>query len=171
MKRTRVKSEKSVLFLFVVVFFILATFFAAIGGTKKANKEAAMSANEEVSVVLSSMGYGYKVNVVINGVDVGVKGGMSESKRLFDKNSEMAARAKPEIRQRNFVLVKGQNTISIEYKKEGSNQHDKVEITVEAENYPAPIFKMETTKPSGKVEKTITIQTQAPAGFKTVTAD
>lgn len=170
MKRTGERTGKGILF-FCVFTFILLTSLVATGGPQKANKEGTMSKNEEINAVLSCMGYGYKVKVLVNGTDVGIKGGMSESKRLFDKNNEMAAQATPEIRMKNFVLVNGRNTISVEFKKEGSDQNDKIEITLEAENYPAPVFKMETKKPSGKVEKTITIQSQAPADFKTVTAD
>jgi hypothetical protein len=171
MKRTRERAGKGIFFFFVVFTFLLLNSFETAGGPQKAEKERMMSQNEEIMAVLSCMGYGYNVKVLVNGTDVGIKGGMSESKRLFDKNSEMAAQATPEIRKKNFVLVKGPNTISVEFTKQGSNQHDKVELTLEVENYPAPLFKLETSKSSGKVEKTITIQSQAPANFKTVTAD
>jgi hypothetical protein len=159
--------------LFCISFsFIAATSFGTAVGQQIVKKEGTMSGTEEeIGAVLSCMGYGYKVKVLINGTDVGIKGGMSESKRLFDKNSGMAAQATPDIRQKNFVLQKGRNTISVEYTKEGANEYDKVELTLEMENYPAPLFKLETKKPSGKVEKTIQVQGQAPADFKTVTAE
>ncbi len=128
-----------------------------------------MSGNEAINAVLSCWGYGYKVKMLVNGTDIGIKGGMSESKRLFDKNNEMAAQATPDIRKQNFVLVNGRNTISVEFKKEGSDPVDRVEVTLEVENYSAPVFKMVTKKPSGKIEKTFTIQNPVPADFKTVT--
>lgn len=171
MKLIRGKMGKGIIFLFVVFCFMLLSSFGAADGAQKAKKEGAMSGKEEIGAVLSCMGYGYKVKVLVNGNDIGIKGGMSESKRLFEKDSEMAAQATPEMRKKLFVLVKGQNTISVEYAKTGSNEYDKVEITIEVENYPGPVFKMETKKPSGKVEKTINIQSKAPADFKTVTAD
>ena len=112
---------------------MLFTSFSAAGGPKK---EGAMGKSEEINAVLSCWGYGYKVKMLVNGTDVGVKGGMSESKRLFDKNNEMAAQATPDIRKKNFILVNGPNTISIEYSKNGANPADRVEITLEVENYP-----------------------------------
>ena len=145
---------------------MLFTSFSAAGGPKK---EGAMGKSEEINAVLSCWGYGYKVKMLVNGTDVGVKGGMSESKRLFDKNNEMAAQATPDIRKKNFILVNGPNTISIEYSKNGANPADRVEITLEVENYPEPVFKLVSTKPSGKVEKTITIQGRTPADFKPMT--
>ena len=145
---------------------MLLNSFGAAGGPEK---EGTMNGKEEINAVLSCMGYGYKVKGLVNGTDVGIKGGQSESKRLFDKDSEMAAQATPDIRKKNFVLVKGKNTISVEYKKEGTSEYDKVELTLEVENYPAPVFKLESKKPSGKAEKTITVQGKAPADFKSVT--
>ncbi len=130
-----------------------------------------MSGNQEIMAVLSCMGYGYKVKVLVNGADVGITGGKNENRRLFDKDNEMAAQAAPEIRKKNFMLVHGQNTVSIEFAREGAGKDDTLELSLEMENYPAPLFKMVTKKPSGKVEKTITIQNTVPSGFKTVTVE
>ena len=171
MKPTRRSTGMGILFFCVVFSFTVLNSFEAAGGPKKAEKEGTMGGKEEINAVLSCWGYGYKVKMLVNGVDVGIKGGMSESKRLFDKNNGMAAQATPDMKKKNFVLVNGRNTISIEYAKNGSNPADRVEVSLEVENYPAPVFKLVSKKPSGKVEKTITIQNQAPADFKTVTAD
>ena len=131
-------------------------------------KEKNVSTNEEIMAMLSCMGYGYKVKVLINGTDVGIKGGMSEGKRLFDKGNEMAAKAAPDFRK-NFVLVPGPNTIAVEYTREGTSPGDSLEVTFEMENYPEPLFKLNSKKPSGKVEKTISVQNAVPIGFKSVT--
>ncbi len=171
MERTERSAERGIRFFSIVVACVLLISFEAIGGPQKPGKEGAMRGSEEINAVLSVWGYGYKIKVLVNGEDVGIKGGMSESKRLFDKNNEMAAQATPEIRKKNFVLVNGANTIAVEYKKEGSDRNDRAEVTLEVENYPAPVFKLVSKKPSGKVEKTIMIQGKAPADFKTVTAE
>ncbi len=166
MKPTEITKSKGILLFSLLCSFILVMSFGATAAEKK---EATVSGKEEINAVISCMGYGYKVKVLVNGTDLGFKGGMSESKRLFDTNNEMANQAPPEMRKKLFVLVNGKNTISVEYKKEGSNPHDNVELTLEVEGYPAPLFKLESKKPSGKVEKTIEIQGKAPADFKTVT--
>lgn len=163
MKITQGRSGKVILFLFVVLSFMLLNSIKTAGG--------AQNEKEEIGAIISSMSYGYKVKVLINGNDIGMKGGMSESKRLFEKDSPMSKQAPFEMRKKLFVLQKGQNTISVEYKKDGKNEHDHAEITLEAEGYPAPIFKMDTKKPSGKVEKTFDLQIRAPKDFKPVTAD
>ncbi len=172
MKRTRGGPGTAILLFSAVFCLISFTAFETEGGPQKAaqtGKERTMSGSQEIMAVLSCRGYGYKVKVLVNGADVGIVGGKSENRRLFDKDNEMAAMAAPEIRKKNFMLVNGQNTISVEFTKESTNQDDKLEISFEMQNYPAPLFKMVTKKPSGKVEKTITIQNAVPAGFKTVT--
>lgn len=143
----------------------------ARSGQPRTGKETKTMESQEIMAALSCFGYGYKVKMVVNGTDIGIAGGKSENKRLFDKDNEMAAMAAPDIRKKNFPLVNGQNTIAVEFTKESTSKDDKLEITLEMENYPAPLFKMVTTKPSGKVEKTVMMQNAVPAGFKTVAVE
>jgi hypothetical protein len=134
----------------------------------QSGRERTMGGNQEIMAVLSCMGHGYKVKVLLNGADIGIVGGKSENKRLFDKDNEIAAQATPDIRKKNFTLVNGQNTISVEFTREGTGQDDKLDLSIEMENYPAPLFKMVTKMPCGKVEKTFMIQNAPSAGFKSV---
>lgn len=159
--------KKNAALLVVSVCLALLAAMPAMSGPQK--KEKTMGENEEIMAVLSCMGYGYKVKVLVNGVDLGITGGKSESKRLFDKDNEMAKQATPEIRQKNFMLVHGQNSIVVEYSRTGKAPDDSLDLTLEMENYPAPLFKLTSKKPSGKVEKSLMIQSAVPAGFKTVT--
>lgn len=170
--RIRVWSGKGILLSCTVFFLITLLSLELQAGPRKASetvKEGTMSADQEIMAVLSCWGYGYTVKVFVNGVDVGIVGGKSENRRLFDKDNEMAALAAPEMRKKNFMLVNGDNTISVEFKKESPNTDEALELSLAMENYPAPLFKMVTKKPLGKVERTITIRNKVPAGFKTVT--
>lgn len=129
----------------------------------------AAAASPELMAGLSVMGYGYKVKVTVNGADVGVVGGKSESRRLFNKGHEMSAKATPEVRARNFVLVPGSNEIAIEYSKNDPKGNDELEITLEAANYPQPLLRLvNKSKTADKLVVSVTIAEKPPANFKPV---
>ncbi len=129
----------------------------------------AASAEPELDAVLSVMGYGYKVKVLVNGADTGVQGGKSESKRLFNKGHPMMAKASPDIRASHFLLKPGANEIAIEYAKTDPKAADRLEITLEAEGYPQPLLRLVNRgKPADKVSVKLQIAKGAPAGFKPV---
>ncbi len=96
-----------------------------------------MNAQNDLMAILSCFGYGYTVSVVINGVSTSIKGGKSESMRLFDQDNAMAKGASPEMKKL-FILKPGANRIQIEFKKEGG-ANDKLTLSLELEGYPAPV--------------------------------
>lgn len=123
----------------------------------------------DVEAILSVMGYGYSVKVLVNGADTGVQGGKSESKRLFAKNHPMVAKAAPAVRARHFLLLPGANEIVIEYSKTDPKTTDRLEITLEADGYPKPLLQLvNREKASDKLSVSVQIQKTAPAGFKPV---
>jgi len=123
----------------------------------------------ELEAVLSVMGYGYSVKVLVNGVDTGVQGGKSESKRLFGKTHPMMAKAAPAVRARHFLLLPGANEIVVEYSKTDPKTGDRLEITLEADGYPKPLLQLvNRQKPSDKLNVSVHIEKTAPAGFKPV---
>lgn len=129
----------------------------------------AAAAGPELMAALSVMGYGYKVKIAINGADTGIEGGKSESRRLFNKDHEMAAKAAPAMRARNFVLVPGSNEIVIEYSKIDPKAGDELEITLEAQGYPQPLLRLvNKAKASDKVAVSVNIAEKQPANFKPV---
>jgi hypothetical protein len=67
----------------------------------------------ELMAGLDVMAYGYKVTIIINGVDIGIEGGMSESLRLFGENSEGLP---PEFKKL-ACLKEGDNEIIVKYAK------------------------------------------------------
>ncbi len=71
---------------------------------------------EELMAGLDVMAYGYEVTVIINGTDLGIKGGKSESLRLFGMGSPTAEGLPPEFK-RLACLKEGQNEIIVRYKK------------------------------------------------------
>ena len=124
----------------------------------------------EYMAALAVMGYGYTVKVSVNGADAGIKGGKSENRRLFNTDHEMAAMATPAIRAQNFVLKPGDNRIVVEYAKTDQNAGDTLEVRLDLEGYPVPVFHLQSkNKASGKVEQTFVLQQPAPKNFKTTT--
>jgi len=140
------------------------------GGKRKTTsgkENKTMNAGNDIMAALSSWGYGYKVKVLVNGVDIGMSGGKSESKRLFHKESDMAATASPDMRKRNFILQNGTNRISVDFTKTSNEKNDYLQVSLEIQEYQAPLFLLHSrSKPSGKIEKEITIQNSAPDNFK-----
>jgi hypothetical protein len=72
--------------------------------------------SEDVMAAIDVMAYGYKVTVWINGIDIGVQGGKSESKRLFGANHSMVSEL-PEQLKNLACLKSGENELKIEYKR------------------------------------------------------
>lgn len=70
-----------------------------------------------IEAVLQVDAYGYDVKVLVNGSDVGISGGSSESSRLFNKEHYSYQLAAPGV-SNLYVLKKGENTLSIIYKKQ-----------------------------------------------------
>ena len=110
------------------------------------------------AAALSSMGYGYEVQVRINGIDIGVKGGRSESRRLLSPSDEMAAQLPAEMRAQHVVLKDGANRIEIRFTKKG-DENDSLKVTIETDG-PDPVFSLKSkTKAAGSVDRTIDLET------------
>jgi hypothetical protein len=143
------------------------SFLLACNAFAERKGESGMNPDNDLMAVLSCFGYGYKVSVVINGVPTSIKGGKSESMRLFNQDNEMAKSAAPEMKKL-FILKPGTNQIQIEFKKEGG-ANDKLTLSLELETYPAPVFLLYSAKkPSGKVNTGVSLQKAVPQNFKPV---
>ena len=143
------------LLLFAVSLSVLVPLFAG-------------AAELELNAVLSVMGYGHTVKVLVNGVDVGITGGKSQSMRLFNKDHPWSAKASPQMRARNFVLVPGENEFIVEYTRERKSK-DRLTVTLDAEGYPAPLLEIiNTGKGSDRHVVKLRIEPKAPAGFKPI---
>jgi hypothetical protein len=150
--------------IFIVCFVSL---FLACNAFAERKGGSGMNPDNDLMAVLSCFGYGYKVSVVINGVTTSIKGGKSESMRLFNQDNEMARSAAPEMKKL-FILKPGTNQIQIEFKKEGG-ANDKLTLSLELEAYPAPVFLLYSAKkPSGKVTTSVILQKAVPQNFKPV---
>ena len=87
--------------------------------------------SEDVMAVIDVMAYGYEVTVWINGIDIGVQGGKSESKRLFGANHSMVSEL-PEHMKNLACLKSGENELKIEYKR--LKDEDSTGLTVEVKS-------------------------------------
>ena len=126
-----------------------------------------MNAEGDIGATLSCFGYGYKVKVVINGVPAKVKGGRSETMRLFNQESELAKQVPPEMRNL-FILKPGENRIEVEFTREGAGNSG-LTVSLEAEGYPAPVFLLHSrSQASGKVEGKFALAPTAPETFRPV---
>ena len=106
------------------------------------------------AAALSCMGYGYDVQVRVNGIDLGVKGGKSESKRLFSPADEMVPQIPAEMRKQLVVLKDGANRIEIRFTKKG-DKNDSLEVTIHTDG-PEPVFSLTSkTKAAGSIDRTI----------------
>jgi hypothetical protein len=125
----------------------------------------------ELNAVLSVTGDGNAVRVLVNGVDVGVTGGGSQSLRLFNKGHPFAAKASPQARARTFVLVPGENEFVIEFAR-GRNSKGRLTVTLEAQGYPRPLLDVsDTGRGSDRYVLKLRIESKAPADFKPVVID
>jgi hypothetical protein len=150
-----------------IIIACLVSLFLACNAFAERKGGAAMNPDTDLMAVLSCFGYGYRVSVVINGVPTSIKGGKSESMRLFDQNNEMAKSAAPEMKKL-FILKPGANQMEIVFTKEGG-ANDKLTLSLELAAYPAPVFLLySATKPAGKVNTRISLQTAVPQNFQPV---
>jgi hypothetical protein len=122
--------------------------------------DSPVSAENETSIILSVMGYGFKVKVLVNGKDSGIKGGKSEGKRLFFTDSRQLDEMPPDMRPQFQLLGRGENTFAIDFEKIPGSQGSGLEITVALDSNPdEPLFTItDGGKSSGKVEKKVTIR-------------
>lgn len=149
--------------------FIILSLLAILFITKPANsaEKGVTNVDTDIMATLSCNGYDYDVKIMVNGVDIGVKGGKSEGKRLMHKDSEMAKQAPPEKRKQFFMLESGENKIVVEFRKKTDDKYSHLDIAIEADNYPTPIVLLHTnSKASGRFEKTFFVKNEAPADFK-----
>jgi hypothetical protein len=102
------------------------------------------------------MGYGFQVKALINGLDIGMKGGQSESKRFMGVDHPMKQEAAPEMAAKYFILKPGENTLHLEFTKVGVPT-DKLSLDITKGEETEPFVKFESTDASGVVDKTFTL--------------
>ena len=129
-----------------------------VSGSEKKGKP--MNANNETSAILSVMGYGFNVKILINGKDAGIKGGKSENKRLFFSDSKQLDEMPPDLRKSFALLKRGENKFSVDFKKVPGSQSSGLEIVLALDTDPEkPLFTIKDAgQSSGQMEKTVTIQ-------------
>ncbi len=168
---------RSVPLILLLSLFLATPAFAIKGGklpkikkqvTKASPEKPRMESPTDIVAVLSCFGYGYQAKVLINGRDTGIKGGRSESMRLFARDNKMAKEVPPETRDRYFVLKEGENQLQVDFTKQGSGDNA-LSISLEIERYPAPVFLLHSkSKVTGKIEKKLIVEKGIPKDFRPV---
>jgi hypothetical protein len=129
-------------------------FYSALAIEGNVTKEV-----NETSTILSVMGYGFSVKVLINGKDAGIKGGKSENKRLFFTDSVQLDEMPPEMRGDYQLLKRGENTFIVEFSRQPDSQSTGLDVSLSLDNgSDIALFTItDEGKASGKVEKKVTI--------------
>jgi len=83
---------------------------------------------KDLAGAIEVMAYGYNVVVSINGVDIGIKGGKSESKRLFGTDHSMMSKL-PDDMKKLACLKMGANESRVDY--QGLQDLDSPPLTIE----------------------------------------
>jgi hypothetical protein len=126
-----------------------------------------MADGKGIAGAISCWGYGYSVRMIINGKDVGLAGGGSEGKRIFSPEHELFSQAPPAMREKIFILRDGKNEVSVEFKKAADNESEYLQIAIELEGYPAPVYLIHSrSKASGSVKSSVEMHATAPNGFR-----
>ncbi|MCI0503094.1 hypothetical protein L0Y65_00110 [Candidatus Micrarchaeota archaeon] len=128
-----------------------------------------MAEGKGIAGIISCWGYGYSVRMRINGKDAGLAGGGSEGARVFSPEHEMYGEAPPAIREKLFILKEGKNEISVEFRKASENESEYLQIAIELEGYPAPVFLLHSrSKASGTLKSGVEMHAAAPEGFRPI---
>jgi len=98
---------------------LLICIFISLGlylSKSQACQEGDTKMTKEIMGAIDVMAYGYNVRIFINGIDIGIRGGKSESARLFGKEHSMVPRL-PEDMKHLACLQAGQNEIKVDYQR------------------------------------------------------
>lgn len=88
--------------------------------------------SEELMAAIDVMAYGYEVTVSINGLDIGIKGGKSESKRLMGQDDPTGGRLPADMK--NLACLKsGENALAISYKRLTDEDFGPMTIEIKSE--------------------------------------
>lgn len=116
---------------------------------------------KEIMAALDMMAYGYGVSVAINGTDLGLKGGHSESVRLFGAGSPTAKTLPPQF-AKLACLKSGENEIVVKYSKLPDAQMPSLTIDIKTqeqfEKGGHAFFVDHLTEDSGEIRKTFTLE-------------
>jgi len=85
--------------------------------------------SEELMAVINVMAYGYEASVSINGLDIGIAGGKSESMRLFGRDDPMVSQLPAEMK--NLACLKsGVNEVAITCKRVGDQASSGLSVEI-----------------------------------------
>ena len=126
------------------------------------------SQKPDLMAIVSTMAYGYKINITVNGQDIGLEGNASGGARLFNKENSYYQTASPEMLKKNGVLIQGNNTISITYTKTGPTSKDKLHIDLQMDGYASPLFSLDAQDAAGTIQQVIDVEPTQPANFKPI---
>ena len=114
-----------------------------------------------ICVSLSVAGTGYKVCILVNGKDTGLRGGGSQSTRLFSPTHGMAPETPTAMRKKLVLLKDGPNQIVIDFKKTGGAE-DSLTVEMFAEGIDHPQFRLTSSaKGRGKVNRTLNLMSRS----------
>ena len=123
---------------------------------------------KNLSAVLNSDSYGYDLKCIINGHDIGIAGGQSESVRQFDESTRERS-LDPEDHNIYSTLHMGRNSVRITYRRKLPKEPFDLDITFQVFGYQAPLFYAHVTNEDhGSFEGTFDIDPIPAKTFKPI---
>ncbi len=122
------------------------------------NKNKESGVNKDLIASITILAYDYSITILINGIDIGVTGGKSESMRLFGKDHSMVP-ALPEDMKKLVCLKPGLNEIKLDFKQETDNSSSELTIELKSSNQLVKkdnLFYLNEKADSGKKQGSIT---------------
>jgi hypothetical protein len=133
------------------------------------SKQLKAMETDGVEIGISSSLYGYEVTVSLNGTVLpSFKKDSSTIGRYYSANHYMSDLMPSEMSGEHSILLVGENTLTITYKKVGNETAD---MTLEVVAYEPPftLLDVAVTGDAGTIEKKFTVQPSKPADATTIT--
>ena len=153
---------------YLVIAFAALTTSSPFGAARAAGRGPLPITPKNLSAVLNSDIYGYEITCIINGHDIGITGGKSESLRQFDESTGKRSFDSSD-RQIYSTLHMGHNSVRITYRRKLPKELFDLNITFEVFGYQAPLFYAHVTDADhGSFEGTFDIDPVPAKTFRPV---
>lgn len=123
--------------------------------------------NDEINAILNIMAYEYDLKMQINGIDPGITGGMSESKRILFTDSGPCKEMPEEMRKEFCLLNFGENEITLEYKKK-NDRPSNLSIEFMIEGFPIPHLYIYSEEKEGKLTTKVNLEKEYTETLKPI---
>ena len=155
-------------FSYLAIAFAAFITSSSVGAAHAAEPGPLPITPKNLSAVLNSDSYGYDIKCIINGHDIGIAGGQSESVRQFDESTRERS-SDPADHNIYSTLHMGRNNVRITYRRKLPKEPFDLDITFQVFGYKAPLFYAHVTNGDhGSFEGTFDIDPIPAKTFKPI---